>query len=145
VRNQFFTVTIDQCGRITSLIHVLTGNEAIVPDKGTFGNQLVLFDDIPLYWDAWDCMDYHLETRAPINVSADKALEPVHVELAHPLKVTLKWSHSIGQKSHISQRIHISAVDPFVEFESTVQWAENRKFLKVEFPVNVHSHQVLTL
>lgn len=27
------------------------------------GNQFVLFDDVPLYWDAWDVMDYHLETR----------------------------------------------------------------------------------
>ena len=26
-------------------------------------NQFVMFDDIPLYWDAWDVMDYHLETR----------------------------------------------------------------------------------
>lgn len=22
-----------------------------------------MFDDIPLYWDAWDVMDYHLQTR----------------------------------------------------------------------------------
>ena len=31
--------------------------------EGGFGNQLVIFDDVPLYWDAWDVMDYHLETR----------------------------------------------------------------------------------
>ena len=30
---------------------------------GELGNQLVLFNDVPLYWDAWDVMDYHLETR----------------------------------------------------------------------------------
>lgn len=33
-----------------------------IPD-GCHGNQFVLFDDIPLYWDAWDVMDYHLQTR----------------------------------------------------------------------------------
>lgn len=31
--------------------------------EGCLGNQFVLFDDIPLYWDAWDVMDYHLQTR----------------------------------------------------------------------------------
>lgn len=31
------------------------------------GNQVVLFDDIPLYWDAWDVMDYHLETGTVLN------------------------------------------------------------------------------
>ena len=29
-------------------------------------NQFVMFDDVPLYWDAWDVMDYHLETRKPV-------------------------------------------------------------------------------
>lgn len=31
------------------------------------GNQFVLFDDVPLYWDAWDVMDYHLETRCGLG------------------------------------------------------------------------------
>lgn len=31
------------------------------------GNQFVLFDDVPLYWDAWDVMDYHLETRCGVG------------------------------------------------------------------------------
>ena len=30
---------------------------------GCHGNQFVMFDDVPLYWDAWDVMDYHLQTR----------------------------------------------------------------------------------
>jgi len=37
------------------------GREAVNP--GSPMNQLVLYDDVPLYWDAWDVMDYHLETR----------------------------------------------------------------------------------
>lgn len=35
--------------------------EAISP--GYSGNQFILFDDIPLFWDAWDVMPYYLETR----------------------------------------------------------------------------------
>lgn len=31
--------------------------------EGYLGNQFALFDDVPLYWDAWDVMDYHLQTR----------------------------------------------------------------------------------
>lgn len=29
-------------------------------------NQYVIFDDVPLFWDAWDVMDYHLQTRKPV-------------------------------------------------------------------------------
>lgn len=37
--------------------------------EGALGNQFVLFDDVPLYWDAWDVMDYHLETRYTLGSS----------------------------------------------------------------------------
>ncbi|VDK25297.1 unnamed protein product, partial [Anisakis simplex] len=30
--------------------------------NGSSANRFVIFDDVPLYWDAWDVMDYHLET-----------------------------------------------------------------------------------
>ncbi len=130
---------IDSSGRITSMIHHSSGNQ-VIPTK-QFGNQLVLFDDIPLYWDAWDCMDYHIETRNEVNRPSCTE-EEVHVELATPLKVTLKWSQAVGQKSRVYQKIHITAVDSFIEFETRVQWAENRKFLKVEFPVEVLANQV---
>lgn len=29
--------------------------------------QIVMYDDEPLYWDAWDVMDYHLETGKVLN------------------------------------------------------------------------------
>lgn len=32
-----------------------------------FGNQMVLYDDVPLFWDAWDTMDYHLQTAFNLN------------------------------------------------------------------------------
>jgi alpha-mannosidase len=139
ISNKWFSVEIDSSGRISSMIHHASGNQ-VVPTK-EFGNQLVLFDDIPLYWDAWDCMDYHIETRNAVNRPSCTE-EEVHVELATPLKVTLKWSQPVGQKSRVHQKIHITAVHSFIEFETRVEWAENRKFLKVEFPVEVHANQV---
>lgn len=138
IANQWFSVEIDSCGRIISMIHHASGNQVIPAES--FGNQLVLFDDIPLYWDAWDCMDYHIETRNVVNRPSSTE-EEVHVELQTPLKVTLKWSQSVGKQSRVHQKIHITAVDCFVQFETRVEWSENRKFLKVEFPVEVHANQ----
>lgn len=142
ISNKWFSVEVDSSGRISSMIHHSSGNEVIPANH--FGNQLVLFDDIPLYWDAWDCMDYHLETRSIVNQPLSSE-EEVHTEFASPLKVTLKWSQSIGQKSRIHQKIHVTAVDSFIEFETRIEWRENRKFLKVEFPVEVHANQVNTI
>ena len=38
--------------------------------EGCFGNDFVMFDDIPLYWDAWDVMDYHIETGKVVQRKA---------------------------------------------------------------------------
>lgn len=137
--NKYFTVELDLHGRIASMVHHATGNEVFAKEKN--GNQFVLFDDIPLYWDAWDCMDYHLETRSLVNhPSCEK--EELHITMTTRMKVTLTWSQSLGKNSQVKQNIHITAVNPYVEFETTVDWKENRQFLKVEFPVQVHTHQV---
>ena len=36
--------------------------ESIAPKSS--GSKFVMFDDVPLFWDAWDVMEYHLETRS---------------------------------------------------------------------------------
>lgn len=41
--------------------HCVDFRESI--SDGCLANQFVMFDDVPLYWDAWDVMDYHLQTR----------------------------------------------------------------------------------
>lgn len=60
-------------GRITKLlVHCMSEannvkeNFSAVPEN-SFANLFVIFDDVPLFWDAWDVMDYHLETREVIN------------------------------------------------------------------------------
>lgn len=60
-------------GRITKLlVHFLNDADGVekiflaVPEN-SFANQLVIFDDVPLFWDAWDVMDYHLETRQVLD------------------------------------------------------------------------------
>nr|CAG4651772.1 EOG090X04YD [Triops cancriformis] len=63
VENPHFVVKVDHYGRVVSLFHKRAGLEAVTESS----NQLLIFEDIPLYWDAWDCMDYHLETRQPLN------------------------------------------------------------------------------
>uniref|UniRef100_A0A8C5JLB3 Mannosidase alpha class 2C member 1 n=1 Tax=Junco hyemalis TaxID=40217 RepID=A0A8C5JLB3_JUNHY len=58
MENGVIAVCLDTMGRLTSLQLLDSGRESI-PD-GCYANQFALFDDVPLYWDAWDVMDYHL-------------------------------------------------------------------------------------
>lgn len=60
-------------GRITKLLVRSVSETSSVKEnfsavsENNFANQFVIFDDVPLFWDAWDVMDYHMETRKVIN------------------------------------------------------------------------------
>ncbi len=62
---------------------------------------LALYDDVPLYWDAWDVMDYHMETRNIQNTLISPLKQMKSSELAGVLEFELK----IGAKSSLKQRI----------------------------------------
>ncbi|KAK3704578.1 hypothetical protein RRG08_033620 [Elysia crispata] len=137
--NDKLKVTMDSLGRVTSLLcyDAVTNRwsqEAI--DSVHPANQFLLYDDVPLYWDAWDVMDYHLETRKPIVTPIQRLRVD---EDSNPTHVSLEVSLQISDKSYLQQKIILEAGSPFVRFDTEITWHENRKFLKVEFPTTIHA------
>jgi alpha-mannosidase len=65
------------------------------------------------------------------------------IEEEGPLRVVLKVEHPLSSTSNLVQRIIITAVSAMIEFDTWISWNENRKILKVEFPVNI-IHDVAT-
>lgn len=131
MKNDCIRVTLDSCGRIVSLKSVKTNMECISPN--CLGNQFLLFDDVPLYWDAWDVMDYHLETRKPLETFLQQAM----IVDSGPLRSTVKVSLKISESSYIIQHIMLDVGCPYLKFKTEVTWYECHKFLKVEFPFNL--------
>ncbi|KAK3394692.1 glycoside hydrolase family 38 protein [Podospora didyma] len=124
-----------EAGCITSLYDKKSDRE-IIP-KGQKANQYVIFDDKPLYWQAWDVEVYHLDTRKELSSSETK----VHEEKNH--RVSVVTETKISDKSYIETIISLTASvsgeQSYVEVTSKVVWHETMKFLKIEFPVNVRS------
>jgi alpha-mannosidase len=61
LQNAYVQATFDARAHLVSLIHIATGKQAVAVDAQRGGaNRFVLFDDQPLYWDAWDVDVYHL-------------------------------------------------------------------------------------
>ena len=120
-------------GAITSLYDIEADREIIAKD-GKAG-QLVIFDDKPLYWQAWDVEVFHLESR--------KELPPFKTFITNvgPHRGSVVVETMIGEKSWVKTTISLSAAignqQSYVEMESEVEWQETMKFLKVEFPVDI--------
>ncbi|XP_074773841.1 alpha-mannosidase 2C1 isoform X3 [Athene noctua] len=133
MENGVIAVCLDVMGRLTSLRLVDSERESV--PGGCCANQFALFDDVPLYWDAWDVMDYHLETRKPVTT----LLKPLEITLAGGLRGSASFSLQIGESSTLTQEIILDATCPYLRFLTQVEWKEAHKFLKVEFPVQVRS------
>ncbi|XP_017672506.1 PREDICTED: alpha-mannosidase 2C1 isoform X2 [Lepidothrix coronata] len=133
MENGVIAVCLDMMGHLTSL-RLLDSERESVPE-GCHANQFALFDDVPLYWDAWDVMDYHLETRKPVTT----LLKPLEITLAGGLRGSVRFSLQVGKSSTLTQEIILDATCPYLRFLTQVEWKEAHKFLKVEFPVQVRS------
>jgi alpha-mannosidase len=66
LENAQFRAVVDKYGRVTSAVIHGWDKETVCPRAGS-ANLICIYDDVPLFWDAWDVMDYHLETRKILN------------------------------------------------------------------------------
>ena len=130
--NARYTIHVED-GRITSFIDCAEKRE-IIP-SGHKANQLVIFDDKPLHWQAWDVEVFHLDTRQELPSSAGTVVE------SGPHRVSLMTETKISERSWIKTTISLAAAiegqPSYVEMESEVEWREDMKVLKIEFPVDI--------
>ncbi|ETE66639.1 Alpha-mannosidase 2C1, partial [Ophiophagus hannah] len=124
---------LDPLGRMVSLSLLHPKREAV--PEGCQANQFVIFDDVPLYWDAWDVMDYHLETRKPIT----HLLKSLEISTPGGLRGSVSFSLQLSKSSILTQEVILDAGSPYISFQTQVDWNEAHKFLKVEFPAKVRS------
>ncbi|KAG7087583.1 hypothetical protein E1B28_013537 [Marasmius oreades] len=136
LRNSSVQMTISG-GRISSLVDVQLGRELI--EDGKSGG-LVIFEDRPNYWDAWDVEIHHLETAKELQFTDISVV--AHGPLRAAVKASLKYD-----KSTITVMISLDAVTAtttpnsrsLFKFDAHVDWHQRHEFLKFELPLNIHS------
>ncbi|KAH9926632.1 glycoside hydrolase family 38 protein [Epithele typhae] len=134
LRNASVQLTIAD-GRITSLYDVALERE-LIPTGETGG--LIIFDDRPNYWDAWDVEIHHLEKYKKLK------FESITIASEGPLRVSLKAEVKYGQSS-INVMISLDAIGAsmkknsrsFFRFDAQVDWHQRHEFLKFELPLNI--------
>ena len=131
IQNGLVRVEFDKYGRLTSLLDLEVNRELVPP--GSLGNVFKYFDDIPLFWDAWDVEVYHLEK------SWDAGLGVVTIVERGPLRAALKIVQNLSDTSNLEQIVTVTADSKLISFDTTLNWNENRKILKVEFPWQINN------
>ncbi|KAJ2698928.1 Glycoside hydrolase, 38 vacuolar alpha mannosidase [Coemansia sp. IMI 209128] len=133
LQNAFVAARISADGRLTSLLDLQQQRE-LVP-SGAQGNVLELYDDLPIYWDAWDIEIYSQEKVRPVEGASITVVDE------GPLVASVAVEAKVGKASSIRQWISLSASSARLDFDCDVDWQENRKCLKVAFTWDIYSDQ----
>ncbi|NSW77885.1 MAG: alpha-mannosidase [Chthonomonadetes bacterium] len=131
--NGVLRVEFDKNGLISRIYDHSAMREVLIP--GEKGNQLQLFEDKPLYWDAWDIDIFYQEKGRVIT-----ELDSVEVVEQGPLRAAIRFTRTFGN-SRIVQTVRLARESRRLDFVTEVDWHEEYKLLKVAFPVAINSQR----
>ncbi len=138
--NGILEATIDEAGRIGSLRPA--GSERLAGARQLDGsrqplNQLVLYDDRPRAWEAWDVDPEYTQRAYPV----DEPVEEWKVVASGPRRAAVEVSRPLGCRSRITQRYILEAGSPRLDIRTRVEWHEERRLLRAVFPVDVRARR----
>ncbi len=129
--NDVIRVVVDRRGTVTSLVDRETGREAVPP--GTAANLLQIHPDLPNKWDAWDVDAFYRNTVTDLT-----GVDELALEADSPDRVAVRVTRSFS-RSTVTQTLSLRSGERNLDIETDVDWHETEKFLKLAFPVDVHT------
>lgn len=114
-----FNIKFDEYGAISQLIDCDTSESLI----GDFANKLVIYNDYPLNFDAWDFdVDYQESVNYPQLIERVIKQNDDHQ--------TIILQHYNYNQSTIEEQIVINHYSKLITFNHQVNWQESNKFLR---------------
>jgi len=137
--NGHLSVTVDQCGRIVSLITHSDGRD-MVP-SGQPANVFWLHHDTPTLWDAWDLDEHYRHNSRELDTVSHLGVEQV-ASGAAAVTTVREWQSTGRPTSRITQTLTLHPGATWLDLEVSVDWHEQEKILKLAFPIDIHCEQV---
>ncbi len=130
VSNAFYRVSWNSKGWLTSIYDKRAGREIL--KAGEWGNVLQVFEDKPRCFDAWELEATHHDKQENVEDLRKVTVE----ETSLGIFVTFHWTYN---KSAITQRMCLYHEKARLDFQTEVDWHEQQKLLKADFPVNIRA------
>lgn len=129
LENELVRYQFDKSGRLISAFDKEINKEMLRKN----GNIFSLYKDEPKQWDAWD-----IDITYEDNLLEHARCTSVKKQVRGIYKSEIELDFQIGN-SLIHQKVILSAHSKRLDFESTVEWNEAHKMLRVHFDTNVDS------
>lgn len=124
----YYGVTWEKNGAFCSVYDKVNEREIL---KGR-GNVLRVYEDKPVYYDAWDIEIYYRDKYEDIPA------EEISVKENGPLRMKLCFVYRY-RKSKIVQNVIFYRNNPRIDFETRVDWQEDHRLLKTIFEVDIRA------
>lgn len=125
----YYRIEFNAAGEIVRWYDKSADRELIAAGKKA--NELQLFHDKPLYWDAWD-----IDPRFDSQRAGSARLLSKEVVLQGNSQDVLRFQWQLN-RSLVVQDIVFYHDQKRVDFKTRVDWKEEHKLLKVAFPVDI--------
>lgn len=130
VFTKFFTVKFDKNYNITSIYDKKNHREVI--KKGSKANNLIVFEDYPDSYPAWELQRSSNDKEYPITNVYDVKT----VANGSRTGISYKRKH---MESEICQTVWFYEDMPKIDFETRVDWHQKNQILKASFPVDINA------
>ena len=131
LQNDLVAVKFADDGTITSIFDKENKREVLTG----YANKLLLWEDKPNNWGAWDVNHFYRETTPKqARLTARKLISQTE------LQTILVQNFTIGN-STIKQKITLQKDSKFIKIENIVDWKEEHKMLRVEATPAIHSNE----
>lgn len=98
------------------------------------GNKLHLYEDVPMFWDAWDSAVHYEEYEHDLFASAINVIE------SNDLRKVIEVIYLI-KKTVVRQRYIFNLFDNVILVENDIDWHHRRMMLKTDFETTVLSRR----
>lgn len=127
--NNYLRIELDSKGCISSIYDKEVHRETLLGKA----NKLLLWEDIPNNWGAWDVNHFYRETEPEqASLISRKVLQDT------PFVKTIEQCFKVGN-SEIIQRISLKNQSKLLLIENEVDWKEKHKMLRVSTETNIQA------
>ena len=130
VYTKFYTAKFDRDYNLISLYDKKNHREVI--KKGKRANRLIVLENYPTQYDAWELQrsandkEYDVGTAYDVYTVVDGARTGIHYKKKH-------------MESEIEQTVWFYEDMGKIDFDTKINWAQHRQILKVSFPVEINA------
>ncbi|HEY1353216.1 MAG TPA: alpha-mannosidase [Ktedonobacteraceae bacterium] len=131
LQNAHYILDLNAQGEICRLYHHQAEREVLAP--GQCANQLVVYEDRPLNFDAWDIDLYYEEKPYPLHDNVQ--MRPLE---QGPIRATVEVTRSF-LSSRVTQRISLWRDWARIDFATEIDWHDHQLLLKAAFPLAINA------